>query len=65
MSYKNGQLQCDMDRDCAGAITHLDKSGFVYCAPHGERRKQARRNCRKLRSYEIKTLERGEALKRY
>jgi hypothetical protein len=64
MSYRSGKLQCDMDRDCQGEITHLGQKGYVYCEKHGLQRRYYR-PCRKLRPGEIKKLQRGEALARY
>lgn len=58
------RLQCDMEKECAGCITHIDDSGFIYCARHGERRKAWKR-CRKLRPHEIKRLEAGKTVTRY
>lgn len=59
-------LRCDMRHDCAAAVTHIDESGFAYCAPHGEQRQASQwARCRKLRPHELRKLQRGEALARY
>lgn len=58
-------LTCDMERDCASEITHIDDHGFIYCANHGEQRKQTRGRCRKLRPHELNRLKRGQQVERY
>lgn len=58
------KLSCDMERDCTNPVTYIDNKGFIYCTEHGIQR----RNwcpCRKLRSYELKKLRRGEQIKKY
>lgn len=57
-------LKCEMNHTCANAVTHLDNKGFIYCTFHGLQRRTTH-PCRKLRAYEVKRLERGEAVKRY
>lgn len=57
-------LKCEMTNDCQHPVTHIDKSGFVYCTAHGLRRRMYE-PCRKLRSTELKRLQRGEQLKKY
>lgn len=57
-------ITCDMVRDCAAPVTHIDDKGYVYCTPHGEQR-QSFRPCRKLRPHELRQLERGEPIKEY
>ena len=64
MSYREGKLVCDMKRDCNAAVAYIDEKGYAYCAPHGISRKQHCR-CRKLRSYEVRRLERGDTVLRY
>jgi hypothetical protein len=49
-------LKCDMTKDCNGIVTHVDSSGFIYCAKHAEIRKRSK-SCRKLKPSEIKKLE--------
>jgi hypothetical protein len=65
MTYRDAVLACDMNRECAKAVTHIDNKGFVYCTDHGELRKLSRRNCRKLRPHEVNRLKRGEQVIRY
>lgn len=57
-------LRCEMNAACEHPVTHIDDSGFIYCASHGESRK-AHRRCRKLRLAELRRLERGEKVERY
>lgn len=64
MTRDDGSLQCDMDRECKQPITHIDNQGYIYCTEHGADRRYMR-PCRKLRPYELRTLERGECVKRY
>ena len=59
-----GKLCCDMHESCTALVTHVDESGFVYCAAHGTARRAWKR-CRQLRAHEIRRLERGEVLTRY
>lgn len=47
---------------CAHPVTHVDEDGWLYCAAHGEQRKQHKR-CRKLRPHELRKLERGEKIR--
>ena len=61
---KTEKLQCDMRKDCIEPVTHLDKSGFIYCTTHGVRRRTWM-PCRKLRAHELRRLERGEAVQTY
>lgn len=58
-------LRCDMHADCTGEVSHIDNSGFVYCATHGVARRQSGRLCRKLRPHELNVLRRGETIARY
>jgi len=53
-----------MHESCTALVTHVDESGFVYCAAHGTARRAWKR-CRQLRAHEIRRLERGEVLTRY
>jgi hypothetical protein len=57
--------KCDMTKDCAQDVTHIDSRGFVYCECHGKLRKQGGAKCRKLRPSEIKMLELGQKVERY
>jgi len=57
-------LQCDMVKDCAAPVTHLDRKGYAYCTPHGIERRGCQ-PCRKLRPWELRRLERGQPLARY
>jgi hypothetical protein len=57
-------LKCDMTKDCSAAVTHLDRKGYVYCAPHGVDRRGAQ-PCRKLQPWELRRLEQGRPLARY
>lgn len=57
-------LKCDMTRECAADVTHIDNKGFVYCTGHGEDRRE-RIPCRKLRPHEIKQLTFGQPLSKY
>ncbi len=57
-------LRCDMKHDCEEPVTHIDQAGFAYCTTHGEQRRSYE-PCRKLSPWEIRKLERGEALSRY
>jgi hypothetical protein len=52
-----GHLQCDMKRDCAEPVTHIDNKGFAYCSKHGAQRKAGGVPCRALSPSEIKRLE--------
>jgi hypothetical protein len=64
MGFQNGTLQCDMSRDCACTVTHIDEKGFVYCRDHGVTRKNYCR-CRKLRPAELRALQSGKPIPRY
>lgn len=64
MSTVDGKLHCDMERDCAEPVTHIDRKGYVYCTAHGAQRKLYQ-PCRKLRPFELKRLQTGESLRRY
>jgi len=61
---ENKPLACDMERDCYNPVTHIDKKGYIYCTQHGLDRRYSQ-PCRKLQPWELRRLERGEALKRY
>jgi hypothetical protein len=56
--------KCDMHKECQGQVSHIDSSGFVYCARHGAVRKQYMR-CRKLKPAELKLILSGQPIKRY
>lgn len=57
-------LRCDMKSDCTEPVTMLDTAGFAYCTDHGLQRR-CYEPCRKLRDWELRKLQRGEALARY
>jgi hypothetical protein len=57
-------LHCDMLIDCESPVAMIDPKGYVYCASHGVQRRQAM-SCRKLRSYELAKLTRGEQIAKY
>jgi hypothetical protein len=57
-------LSCDMRRECAKPVTHLDERGYVYCAEHGAIRKHSMR-CRKLSASELRHLESGQPIASY
>lgn len=63
------QVTVKCDGWCSQAhngITHIDESGFAYCAPCGLRRQaDGWKRCRKLRPFELRRLLRGEQLARY
>lgn len=56
------KLICDMSLKCTGEVTHIDNSGWVYCAPHGVMRRNSK-PCRKLRAGEIKRIQAGKTIK--
>ena len=60
----NGELKCDMEKDCGEAITHIDDKGYIYCHAHGVQRKSFR-PCRKLTPKELKQLKAGTPLASY
>lgn len=53
------RLACDMTHECLAKVSHIDDSGFVYCAHHGLARKSYGHLCRKLTAGELRTLENG------
>lgn len=57
-------LRCDMTDDCTEPVEMIDAKGFAYCERHGLERR-AWQPCRKLRGWELRKLQRGEALARY
>jgi hypothetical protein len=57
-------IKCEMDRECEKPVAMIDNKGFIYCAEHGQDRKDFAR-CRKLRQGEINKLRRGEQLATY
>lgn len=57
-------LTCDMTEGCTEPVTHIDNKGFAYCTDHGITRRDWC-PCRKLRPWELRKLQRGEALARY
>ncbi len=64
MSAGSVALSCDMNKECGHEVTHIDNSGFIYCANHGVERRSWK-PCRKLRPHELNRLRRGEQVKRY
>lgn len=59
-------LRCTgMSGPCAGAVTHIDNKGYLYCTACGERRKSTGTPCRKLRASERTRLEGGGVIRRY
>jgi hypothetical protein len=64
MSHLNGKLKCDMEKDCAEDVTHIDEKGYVYCHEHGVQRKSWRR-CRQLTPKELRQLQAGTPLASY
>lgn len=60
----NTNLHCDMTRDCALPVSMIDQKGFAYCGLHGMERRWYQ-PCRKLRAWELRKLQGGEALNRY
>lgn len=57
-------LRCDTNETCTEPVTHIDNKGFTYCAGHGVVRRSSH-PCRKLRTHELRKLQRGETIKRY
>jgi hypothetical protein len=55
---------CDMERGCTAAVAMIDQQGYAYCTEHGLSRRLYQ-PCRKLRAWELRKLQRGEALARY
>jgi hypothetical protein len=55
---------CQMHAGCTEPVTHLDKSGFLYCTTHGLQRR-ASRPCRKLRPHELTRLANGGQITKY
>jgi len=64
MALTPAVLRCDMADDCAAPVTHLDRKGYVYCAPHGIERRDYQ-PCRKMQPWEIRRLETGRPLSSY
>lgn len=56
------QLTCEMSKDCAQSVTHVDEKGFVYCTGHGIARRASGPRCRKLRPTEKRMLEAGQCI---
>jgi hypothetical protein len=52
-------LQCDGNRDCPKAVSHIDNRGFVYCEAHGCQRKASGIPTRKLTDTNIQALKAG------
>lgn len=60
-------LVCEMG-DCAAEVTHIGSKGYVYCAEHARQRRHSMwttETTRKLRSWELAILRRGDALQSY
>lgn len=57
-------LACDGEAGCCAPVTHIDNKGYIYCEGHGLARRTYR-PCRKLRPHELRTLRRGEPVRRY
>ncbi len=55
---------CDMTHSCPEPVTHMDRSGFLYCTAHGLQRRTYQ-PCRKLRPHELNRLQRGELITKY
>lgn len=53
-----------MRAECESPVSMLDSAGFVYCESHGLDRRMYE-PCRKLRGWELRKIQRGEALRRY
>lgn len=51
-------FKCNMTADCANAVTHIDSSGFVYCAFHADCRRR-RFPVRKIKPAEAKVMAAG------
>ena len=60
----NSKLRCAMSENCTDCVSHIDKSGFVYCAKHGAIRK-GYVPCRKLKPKELTLIQSGIPLARY
>jgi len=56
------KLQCDMEKTCEGAVTHIDNKGFVYCTKCSAKRKSGGTPCRKLTRAETKRLAEGQTI---
>mgnify|MGYP001567218154 CR=1 FL=1 len=54
--------QCDMERDCTGAVAYIDNKGFIYCKPHGVERKYAQ-PCRQLVPWELALIHAGKPIR--
>lgn len=65
MSYMNGQPCCDMEAGCTQPIEYIDIKGWIYCGPHGRRRKHSGIPSRKLRPWEMRLLEAKKPLPSY
>ena len=55
-------LRCDMEKECADDVTHIDTKGWVYCEQHGRRRHLQEGNCRVLTLVEHIKLHAGEPI---
>lgn len=62
-----GDVRCDGWCDNVhDGITHIDESGFAYCAPCGRIRQDSKwKRCRKLRPHELQRILRGQQLAHY
>lgn len=59
-------MQCDMENECTGAVTHIGEKGYIYCTEHAiERRRFVGENTRKMRKWEIELIKAGQPLPSY
>lgn len=58
------QVKCDMVKDCAKPVSHIDSKGYVYCDTHGLQRKIYAK-CRKLKAKELETLKQNKPIAKY
>ena len=63
---KEGNMQCDMSKDCHGTVTHIGEKGYIYCAEHADtRRRYVGEHCRKMRPWELSLVLAGKPLPTY
>lgn len=58
------ELTCDMHQKCTMRITHIDDKGYIYCL-RGADERRGTRPVRKLRTWELRLLQRGEQVPSY
>lgn len=58
------KLQCQMSNACEAEVTHLGAKGYLYCKPHGQRRRGYERT-RALRAWELRWIREGRTLPSY